>query len=281
MPAIAPLEMAYFEGTMHSAELFPAQYQVVTQRAGEATVMLSRSSIAGILQVRVTTDPLSPVVGVNVGAVDQTVTFANGQSEAAVTVPILPGAPNPGAVDVDLIIDPVGPPPTVGSTNMLDLRILASDPALPPKVVSTLLTDQGIVLSFNKPMDPVSASNAKNYTVTSANSHTSRGILSFGGLLPGLFGRTSTAVNAMHPKSAQYDPATQSVTLIPKHKGAYDVNAWGTLKLVNPAKTPARPGHRSGATGSLTDLQGNLINASTSPGSVALLIKNPSFGGVL
>ena len=35
-------------------------------------------------------------------AVDQTVTFANGQSQVAVTVPILAGAPNPGEVDVNL-----------------------------------------------------------------------------------------------------------------------------------------------------------------------------------
>ena len=51
------------------------------------------------LQVEVKTDP-SPAVGVNVGAVDQTVTFARGQSQAAVRVPILAGASEPREVDV-------------------------------------------------------------------------------------------------------------------------------------------------------------------------------------
>ena len=63
---------------------------------------LSRSDTVGSLQVEVTTDPSSPYVGVNVGAVDQTVTFADGQSQATLTVPILAGAPNPGEVDVYL-----------------------------------------------------------------------------------------------------------------------------------------------------------------------------------
>ena len=122
-------------------------FQVVTQQAGEATVTLSRSDTAGSLRVLVTTDPvppsagenvaagdlLQPLVGVNVGAVDQMVTFADGQSQATLTVPILSGAPNPGEVDVDLFIWPVDP---ANSRTSLDLRILASDPTAPPEVVS-------------------------------------------------------------------------------------------------------------------------------------------------
>jgi hypothetical protein len=131
-------------------------------------------------------------------------------------------------------------------------------------------------------MDPVAASNVKNYTVTSVSSHTSGGILSLGGLFgSGLFSRTSTWVHSMHPKSAQYDPATQSVTLIPKKKGAFHINAWGTLKLVTPTKTSSRSGHRSDVVKGLTDLQGNPINSDTTPGKVSLLLKNPAFGGVL
>ena len=48
----------------------------------------------------------------------------------------------------------------------LDLKIVASDPTLPPKVVSSFATKQGIVLSFNKPMDPVGASDVNNYSVS-------------------------------------------------------------------------------------------------------------------
>ena len=80
--------------------------QVVTQQAGEATVTLSRTDTAGSLQVEVTT---TRYPGVNVGAVDQTVTFAPGQSLATVTVPIIAGAPNPGVVDAALVINPSTP----------------------------------------------------------------------------------------------------------------------------------------------------------------------------
>jgi hypothetical protein len=98
-------------------------------------------------------------VGVNVGAVDQTVTFANGQLDAAVTVPILSGAPNPGEVDVNLTISSVDGSRPIVTTAPLELRILASDATVPPHIVSTQGKANGIVLTFSKPMNPVEASN--------------------------------------------------------------------------------------------------------------------------
>src|SRR5207237_1386971 len=83
----------------------------------------------------------------------------DGQGQAAVTVPILSGARNPGEVDVGLDAVPINfqtPAPGLPWTSLatLDLKVVASEPTLPPKVVSTLVTDQGIVLAFNKPMNP-------------------------------------------------------------------------------------------------------------------------------
>src|SRR5271166_1251042 len=48
--------------------------QVVYQQDGTATVTLSEMGENGPLQAEVKTDPSSPAVGVNVGAVDQMVT---------------------------------------------------------------------------------------------------------------------------------------------------------------------------------------------------------------
>jgi hypothetical protein len=136
---------------------------VVGQQDGVATVTLERTgSISGRVQVQVTTDPSSPAVGVNVGAVHQTVPFANGRLEALATVPILSGAPNPGEVDVNLDITPLNDLPRISTSGPLELRILASDATLPPKIVSTQGTPQGIVLTFNKPMNPVAASDVQN-----------------------------------------------------------------------------------------------------------------------
>ena len=132
--AVAPVAIATslgsvgFLGTPSSAGIT----QQVVQQGGEATVWLRRRSTAGPLQVQVTTDPSSPAVGVNLPAVNQTVTFG-GQSSigdqnfASVTIPTDAGAPNPGEVDVNLTITPIDPPP--GATvqgQPLELRIMAA-----------------------------------------------------------------------------------------------------------------------------------------------------------
>jgi hypothetical protein len=250
--------------------------QVVTQQAGEATVKLSRPDAIGAQQVRVTTVP-SPIVGVNVDEVDQTVTFADGQSEASVNVRIPSGAPNPGKVDVSLVVEPIDSSANVEDPgNTLDLRIVASDTRLPPKVVSAFTTSQGIVLSFNKPMNPVEASNTKNYAVGLVNfdEHTT------GGLFGVFFKTTHTfvSVDPLRLQSAQYDPTTQSVTLILKNQNLF--NGLWPLKLVLPAQTSVRPRHRSDVAQGLTDLQGNPINLDINPGKVELrLTRHTSSGG--
>jgi hypothetical protein len=243
---------------------------VVTQQAGEATVTLSRSDTAGSMQVEVSTDPSSPYVGVNVGAVDQTVTFADGQSQATVTVPILAGAPNPGVVHVSLNITPIDPATMIPAPTALDLQIAASDPAVPPRAVSVEFSynpEDNIVLRFNKPMNPVGASNVKNYVVSLLADAPEGG-------LAGLF--ASHAVLYSVPlKSAEYDPATQSVTLIPKHPIAGWM-PWATLIPGHRARTSVRPGRQSNVSQGLTDLQGNPINADTTPGKVAIRVHSGS-----
>jgi hypothetical protein len=49
--------------------------QVFMQQDGPATLQLYRTSVHGVLQVQVTTDPSSPAAGVIGGPMDQTVTF--------------------------------------------------------------------------------------------------------------------------------------------------------------------------------------------------------------
>ncbi len=196
---------------------------MVGQQDGVATVVLTRSDNSGRLQVQVTTDPSSPAVGVNVGAVDQTVTFANGQIDAALTVPILSGAPNPGEVDVNLTISSVDGSPQIMTAGPLELRIMASDATVPPQIVSTQGKPHGIVLTFNKPMNPVEASNVNNYAVRWTTTHFKFDNLGPVALfVPGAWsdGATSSS-GSVRLKSAQYDPATNSVTLIPKRKLTY------------------------------------------------------------
>ena len=226
---------------------------------------LSRSDTAGSLRVQVT----------DAGAVNQTATFANGQGQATVSIPITSGAPNPGEVDFYLTVTPIDP-----STNVvfpidpLDLRVVASDPTVAPQIVSEFLTTQSIVLSFNKPMNPVGAANLKNYAVSYWNTvnHTYGGTL--GGLI--MWDSSSVSTSPVRLQSALYDPATQTVTLTFK-----DLNletTWvRTLTEVYSKKTPVRPRHPLNLAQALTDMQDNPINADSTPGKVAFRITDPPF----
>ncbi len=245
--------------------------QVVYQQDGTATVTLSESGYVP-MQVEVKTDPSSPAVGVNVGAVDQMVTFAN-QTQATLSVPILAGAPNPGEVDVTLTATPVNPPTPVTVTGPLVLRILASGPSKPPTITSEQGTPQGIVLTFSKPMDPAAASNVNNYAVRSLYATSSV----FGGSLGlKLFGyQNHTFRNSVPLRAAVYDPATNSVTLIPRRRLTYKSQI--TVTQGSGSKNSSGPGHPSDAPLGLTDLAGNPINGGSTPGkfSVSVTTGNP------
>ena len=161
----------WFLGTPSSA----GTTQQVVQQGGEATVWLRGYTGGGPLQVQVATDPSSPAVGVNLPAVNQTVTISgglsvrkaeDGQNFASVTIPTNAGAPNPGEVDVNLTITPIDPPTGVTvQGGPLELRILAPDATTPPRIIGVAGTPDGIQLMFNKPMNPVQASNVHNYAV--------------------------------------------------------------------------------------------------------------------
>ena len=202
------------------------------------------------------------------GAVDQTVTFANGQSQAAVTVPILSGAPNPGEVDVNLTMTSIDGSPKVITSGPLELRILASDATIPPQIVSVQGKPHGIVLTFSKPMNPVEASNVNNYAVSWTSTHDKFDDL---GPFALIFARrrgtlVPSSSGSVRLKSARYDPATNSVTLIPKRNLTYSVRTGITVTQGHPTKNSGRPGHQSNLGQGLTDLEGNPINDEDSRG---------------
>lgn len=255
--------------------------QVVTQQAGTTTVTLANLGSIGPLQVEVKTDPSSPAVGVNVGAVDQLVTFSQGQSQATLSVPILAGAPNPGEVDVTLTATPVNPPTPITSRGPLVLRILASDASIPPTITTVQGTPQGIVLTFSKPMDPARASNVNNYAVraTSISTKTNPLLAPINFLTiplhfdsPGIGASTTVATQTVPLRAAEYDPATNSVTLIPTRR--LTSLAQVTLTQGSGSKTASRPGHPSDAPPGLTDLEGNPINGGSTPGQFSVGIES-------
>jgi len=205
---------------------------------------------------------------VNVGAVDQTVTFRNYQRLAGVTVPLLAGAPNPSEVDVNLTITPTTP--KVTTSGPLELRILASDATIPPTIVSVQGKRQGIVLTFNKPMNPVAASNVNNYAVSWISTHSKYADLgsSLAYLIPGQGWPPGISVSSgsAHLQSARYDPATNSVTLTTKQEIHYSTRTTLSLSVGQSdvsggqsATTTVRPVQKSNPGPGLTDLEGNPI----------------------
>ncbi len=241
--------------------------QVVYQQDGTATVTLSESGYVP-MQVEVKTDPSSPAVGVNVGPVDQMVTFAN-QTKATLSVPILAGAQNPGEVDVALTVTPVNPPAPITVTGPLVLRILASSAPAPPTITAEQGTPQGIVLTFSKPMDPARASDVNNYAVHSSYADS----YLLGGFLGQLLGSRLHTVSFLHSvplRAAVYDPATNSVTLIPRRRLTYKAQI--TVTQGSGLNNSSRPGHPSDAPLGLGDLAGNSINGDSTPGKFSVVV---------
>ena len=111
---------------------------------------------------------------------------------------------------------------------------MASDLTLPPKIVSVGTTSQGILLTFNKPMNPSGASDLNNYKVMWVKATSNHTFLSSLGI-----DRSSVEVRSVRLQSAQYDPATQSVMLIPKHRDFSNIYP-GFAIQVQPAKTSVR-----------------------------------------
>jgi hypothetical protein len=261
--------------------------QQVVQQGSEVTVWL-QGNADGPVQVIVATDPSSPAVGVNLPAVNQTVTFgANNPThfthgQYSVTVPTIAGAPNPGEVDVNLTITPIDPPPGFTVSGPLELRILAPDAKTPPRIIGAAGTPDGIELTFSKPMNSVQASNMHNYTVWATYHKPSNPFLGFmdtlinipawlifpeGGVSPP---PGPLATQKVPLRTAGYDPATNSVTLVPKRRLTY--GAMITVTQGPSAKTSAPLRHGSNPAQGLTDLEGNPINQHGKPGEFRIQV---------
>lgn len=237
----------------------------VSQQAATATVSLWRSDVRSTLVVRVATLP-SPAVGVNVGAVDQTVTFGPGQKQATVLVPIRAGAPNVREVDTRLTLTPINAPANLVITGPLELRIMASPDLISPTIIAGRRSRQGIELMFSKPMDPTRVTQVQNYFLhgTTSQSSDTKSILAavFLGKWQGI--GTTTYSGPIRLRAATYDPTRQTVTLIPARP--IDPSAELTVAAGSQVKTRARPRPREKPALPLIDLTGNLISSPMGPG---------------
>jgi hypothetical protein len=267
----------------HPVVGFAELSNVVSQQSDTATVTLYNGWLArgagtpqastGPLQVRLATAP-SPAIGVNLQAVDQIVTFVEGEDRKSVTVPIITGAPNSGEVDVTLTLTLVEGPPDLVVESPAVLRIKASSDVIPPTIVGSQVTSKGIELTFSEPMDPTRVQNTANYFVQS----TTKKNRDPGDILGDLFlgkwggsGQSNSTTERIPLRSVTYDPTTQTATLVPKRR----LNPLARLTISSSPQTKrsARPGQRSQLAHQLTDLAGNAIVGALNPGRFVVFIQ--------
>ena len=126
-------------------------------------------------------------------------------------------------------------------------------------------------------MDPAGASNVNNYAVRSSASKSDGFSTSGPGVIGWLlFGYHTKHFSGSVPlRAAVYDPATNSVTLIPNRRLTYLGQV--TVTQGPGSKQPSRPGHPSDVPLGLTDVEGNPINGDSTPGkfSVGVQSGNP------
>jgi hypothetical protein len=153
-------------------------------------------------------------------------------------------------------------------------EIPPSDATLPATVVFAKGTPRGIVLTFSKPMNPVEASNVNNYAVSWQTTHFKYDSLGlFAVFVPGAWSNgTTSSSGSVRLKSAQYDPATNSVTLIPKRNLTYSGVTGITVTQGHPAKTSGQPGQQSNLGQGLTDLEGNPIGGELTSGKFSVYV---------
>ncbi|HEV3165269.1 MAG TPA: Calx-beta domain-containing protein [Isosphaeraceae bacterium] len=239
--------------TPHRPSLLPqstgftqSEYSV-SQFANAAQIALSVRTISRPVEVVFSTEVTS-AAGIDYQPVQQTLTFQPGDTVKTVTVPIIPAAPNPGEVDVKLYLTEQGSarlPSRVAS-----LAILNRQDIVPPQIVATQLTHQGLTLTFSKPMNPATVTDVRKYAVTERTSIKGSDVVNF------LFLGKLPSVSKVPLRSVTYDPTTNTATLIPAKRlsvsAQYEVTS-STSRVLS----TARP--RKNALQPIQDMSANLI----------------------
>jgi hypothetical protein len=188
-------------------------FQVVSDRAGVAAVTLVHSagpfSAPAPEQVTFTVGGGDAVPGVDYAPVNETVTFAAGETSKTVYVPVFPGSPSLGNRYVQMTLSSAQ-----GSTpgSFAFLEIVHNPDTTPPHVVSTSVRTRGqsvtgFTITFSKDMAPGPVQDVGNYVIVAPTS-----------LRTMVRMKTFIAPQEIPLASAVYDPGTRTVTLTPAGK---------------------------------------------------------------
>jgi uncharacterized repeat protein (TIGR01451 family) len=179
----------------------------VAENRGTATITLVRTGgSSGAVTVIFSTGGGTAIPGVRYTPVNTAVSFANGQTTATVTVPILDDAIADGNQSIGLLLtDPTGGA-TLGTQGTATLTILDNEVDTSPPTVQDIQllgggrTITGVVLTFSELLDVARASNRANFSFTAL----------------GRDGRPGTRDDrAIGVQSVSYDPATGNLVVVP------------------------------------------------------------------
>jgi hypothetical protein len=149
--------------------------------------------------------------------VNESITFPVGVAVETVQIPVNSGASNPGSVPIDLSATWTSDNAQFPTGSASSVVYLVTGPsALPPTPAGMIgaqlivrgKTASGIAITFSKSMAPATVDNIHNYVVSQAGGKL--GLNNF--WQPNAYASTLP----VPLKSAQYNPATNTVTLIPK-----------------------------------------------------------------
>jgi len=176
--------------------------------------------------------------------VSENVTFQPGQASVTIAVPVPAVPAGFGSVQVVLQAMLPGGMSFKNWPTWTSFTVFASADKVPPTIVATTLTSQGLALTFSKPMDASTVANINNYVVQTVPT-------------------TSAFLETIALQAVVYDPSTQTVTLIPTKP--LDLASDYTVSS-GPPPTPS--------TQVLTDLEGNPIDNSidNSPGTFYVIV---------
>jgi hypothetical protein len=211
---------------------------------------------------------------------EEPVTFQAGETSRTVEIPINIQAPLPSVVPIQITVSPKSRPRNQ-AVIMVDLA--SGQQLVPPSITKVSIVrkgsvGKGIAVTFSQPMSPASVENIHNYAVKSVplNHETLVPLATSAASVvqPSSY-LTSFPPQAVPLKAARYDPATDTVLLVPKTP----LKVAKSVIVRSPASLGSlHAGPRIAAP--LTDANGNVLNPLNFPeGSFSITLSPKSSKG--
>jgi hypothetical protein len=212
-----------------------------------------------------TSDEIAPLNG--------TVTFQPGELSQTVELPIVVQAPLPSLVPVQITVSPKARP---RNQAVLTVDLASAQQLVPPTITNVQIVrkgslGKGIAVTFSEPMDPASVEDVFNYSVRSVplNQLTLLTAPS-ASVVQNPSELTTFSPQPVPLKAARYDPATDTVLLVPKTPltvaKSFIVRSPTSLGAIRSGPKIAHP---------LTDANGNVLNPLNFPEGYFDITLNP------